>query len=266
MESFFGGRRLVSPAGDFLTTNVPLSPRPARAQIVRCNPATGVFLKVMPSETSDYAAMYSAMSDEQLLVLARSPDTLVDAAQAALRRELEIRQLKLEVLRAEPVQFETASAPVAPETNELPPIRSIGGWLIPLASYLALQPLFTLWVTGVQNAQLGWALEQYPRLRTVLVIQTTVVVVLSILSICAGLGLWRKWSNCVRLARISLMAYLAYCLYIFVPPFLIGLPPELRNRILLGLAWIAALGFAWNFIWLIYLQQSQRVRRTYRNV
>ena len=59
---------------------------------MRCNPATGIFLEVMPSETSDYAAMYSAMSDEQLLLLARSPDTLVDAAQAALQRELEIRQ------------------------------------------------------------------------------------------------------------------------------------------------------------------------------
>lgn len=223
-------------------------------------------MEVMPTETSDYAATYSAMSDEQLLLLARSPDTLVDAAQAALQGELDIRQLKLEVLAAKPVQLETASAPVAPGANELPPTRSVGGWLILLASYLVLQPLFALWGTGVGNAHSGWALEQYPRLRTVLVVQTIVVVVLSMLSICAGLGLWRKWSNCVGLARISLMAYLAYCLYMFVPPFLAGLPSELRNRILLDFLWIAALGFAWNLMWLIYLQQSQRVRRTYRNV
>ena len=50
----------------------------------------------MTEDNFDYAATYSAMEDDELLELARESATLVDAARAALQKELDTRGLKPE--------------------------------------------------------------------------------------------------------------------------------------------------------------------------
>ena len=50
----------------------------------------------MIPEDFDYAKTYSTMEDEELLEIARDSRDLMDAAKAALAKEMESRGLKLE--------------------------------------------------------------------------------------------------------------------------------------------------------------------------
>jgi hypothetical protein len=81
--------------------------------------------------------------------------------------------------------------------------------------------------------------------------------------IYAGVKLWRIRSGAVTTARIYLLCLLAYNVGSLGLPFLLGLPSEYSQRLLME----AVPGFVPTMIgiaiWYSYLTQSRRVRATY---
>ncbi len=144
-------------------------------------------------------------------------------------------------------------------------LNGVKGWLLFLCLWLTvLTPLFTLGQLSVGWMEAEPFFEQFPSLKSVVILETLCLIGLHAFGIYAGFALWSIKPGAVKIAKNFFLTMLAYFL---VSPFVFSgtsdLPSEAISAIKnegVGQAIKAILAFA---VWFTYLHRSKRVRATY---
>jgi hypothetical protein len=235
------------------------------------------------------------MADEELLSLGGDAGGLADTAQAALNGELAKRGLSLEVREEKAsagreiqgqetqvskrlfggtlpfsgrlnlselrVMLGLASDPTLSRAEQDPdnllPDEPVRGWLAFFASYLIIGAVIALILHARGNASLTRTFyDGFHDIYLLLVINTIFWTGLLALAIYAGIALWAKWANCVRLARVALTATLIYtCITFWAYPYVLD-----RSHVSIRLPlWTMSeiLEMLWCVGWLVYLRKSR---------
>jgi hypothetical protein len=143
------------------------------------------------------------------------------------------------------------SNPLAPTNPEL---TGVAGWLLLLCVLLTIVlPLSNLYGTAR-------SLRYHPD--TVVLLFNAINVGLGILSLAAGVMLWRVRNHAVTVAKVFFVLSPVHALGIFCLVVYSGHVADVRTLVVLGLR-IMALPFLFSLLWYWYLLGSQRVRNTY---
>ena len=170
------------------------------------------------------------------------------------------------------------SAPIEGQTSSLPggkstpdsPLVGVKGWLLVFCVLLTIVvPLLALW-----NLVSEWAVvahiaegpyaDYLSTIRLIVVLNEMVAIPLAAFGVYAGIALWSVKPNAVRIAKIGLVASLAYnLLWPLVLEAVSDLPREIHNAMISELANGARNALISFAIWFTYLYRSKRVRATY---
>ena len=127
----------------------------------------------------------------------------------------------------------------------------MGGWLLILCRLLLVyQPLSLAVTTSAALASLS------PRGPSLLV-AITIRVLVTALTVAAGLALTNRQPGAVGLAKVALIASAACDVFIYTTPYFPNNRPPGDTPI-----YVAA-SLAYHTVWLVYLSRSARVRNTY---
>lgn len=156
-----------------------------------------------------------------------------------------------------------ASLNVATSTSHK--LKGVKGWLLFLCLWLTvLMPLFTLGQLYLEWIEAEPYFEQFPTLKSVVILATLCLIGLNAFGIYAGFALWSVKPDAVKIAKNFFITLLAYS---FVSPFVFagvsGLPSEVVSAIKtegVGQAIKTIMAFA---VWFTYLHKSKRVQATY---
>ncbi|HXG91456.1 MAG TPA: DUF2569 family protein [Blastocatellia bacterium] len=145
------------------------------------------------------------------------------------------------------------------------PLAGVKGWLLFFCIALTvLGPLITFanLVNGYNET--SPLFDRFPGLRTAITADTALSALLMAFSIFAGISLWTKNRNAVKIAKAYLITFLIYTI-IEIPMLLAlaSLPSEANELIMKGAVFIIARGVIYFGIWYSYLSRSQRVAATY---
>ena len=142
--------------------------------------------------------------------------------------------------------------------------NQVGGWLLFLCIVLVIiSPLRTIFNLFVSYSILESLLEKYPGMLMILIVDVFLSTIVMILSVRAGLLLWKIAANAVRNAKNYFLIFLGYSLIASFLPYIAGLPssyneamlPETIKGIIQSLIFFG--------IWYSYLNVSVRVSETY---
>jgi hypothetical protein len=134
--------------------------------------------------------------------------------------------------------------------NREPP-AGVGGWLLVLCRLLLVyQPLSLALTTSAALASL------YTR-GPALVLAIVVRVVVTAVSVAAGLALTNRQPGAVLLAKVALVLSAACDIFIYTTPYFPNNRPPGDTPIYI------AVSLAYHVTWLVYLSRSARVRNTY---
>lgn len=198
---------------------------------------------------------YASMTTDQFEAIQRAD--LTEEAQAAYDKEVARRGtpqwLAKEKQRVQELEASAAAGPVG-----------VGGWLLFFCfSLTVLSPLVTLLSFFISFKEAGPYFGIYPGLKVITVIDTILSTGLMAFSIYAGVTLWRKKRNAVKVAKSYLFTVLVYSIVAGGLVFLAGLPSAANEVMTIE----AAKGFfrtlAFFGIWYSYLNQSKRVKATF---
>jgi len=144
-------------------------------------------------------------------------------------------------------------------------LKGVEGWLLLLCWILTfVSPLVMLWQIGMEWKEVAPAFATLPNLRTLVIVETVLNVLMMAFSIWAGVSLWRLKHNAVRIAKAYFLAALIYSIAIpFILTGLVDLPSEMSRALENEGAKQAGRGILSSVIWLWYLSRSKRVRATY---
>jgi hypothetical protein len=142
--------------------------------------------------------------------------------------------------------------------------ESVGGWLMLFCFGLIIgTPLKTLSNIGDSYNSCYSFFGQYPGLRNIFYVDSTLSLLIVVLSIRAGLALWFMKFNAIKIAKQYLLIYLCYVFISSFLPFFAGLPSEandiMSKEIFKGLF----ISLFYVVIWYWYLNVSKRIKGTY---
>jgi hypothetical protein len=158
--------------------------------------------------------------------------------------------------------------PMTGAVGELDPkLNGVRGWLALLcASLLVFGPLSAV-ISGVSATTVLRAYERafglVPGLQTMMTLEATLGVIVTLLGLAAGVQLIRRQRRALRLVAAFLAAQICLSVVFAFLPSLFGLPDEWKDALIkeapmsIGRASIAAV------IWGSYLRKSKRVLATY---
>jgi hypothetical protein len=135
--------------------------------------------------------------------------------------------------------------------RDRPAPAGVGGWLLILCRLLIVYQPLSLAVTT--SAALGSLSVRGPGLLVAIVIRVVVTAV----TVAAGLALTNRQPGAVTLARAALVLSAACDLFIYTTPYF----PN--NRAPGDTPIYVAVSLAYHAAWLVYLSRSVRVRNTY---
>jgi hypothetical protein len=145
-------------------------------------------------------------------------------------------------------------------------LEGIKGWLLFLCvAMIFIFPLKTVNML-IQNyiSSIPY-FNSYPSFLTINILDILFSSILLIISIYAGISLWQKKQNSLRLAKIFLWSGI---IYTFIQPTFIliadNLPKIVKDAMLKGSINDALINFTSFFIWYLYLLKSKRVANTFR--
>jgi hypothetical protein len=127
----------------------------------------------------------------------------------------------------------------------------LGGWLLILSRLLLVYQPVSLAVSA------SVALASLPTRGPKVLVAIAVRVIVTGLSVAAGLALTNLAPGAVRLAKVALVASAACDLFILTTSF------YPNNRPPGDTPYYVAASLAYHGVWLAYLSRSERVRRTY---
>jgi hypothetical protein len=161
-----------------------------------------------------------------------------------------------------------SAAQVIPEQlHAQPQYKGVAGWLLLFCVTLTMvNPLAALasFITAYWEAAPYF--DAFPRLLTVTLIDMVLSLGLMILSVYAGIILWRVRPGAVQCVKKYLILILVYKAIAAVLPFLAGLPDEADTAMIASVALDAVRGLVFFGVWYSYLNKSERVRATYEFV
>jgi hypothetical protein len=164
----------------------------------------------------------------------------------------DIRKIYDEVLSNSPPSAE----------NRIKPI--VGGWLMFFCLALTVfSPLATLYNFITTYDIVMTLSESYPSFVTIFYIDSILGTAIMVLSIRAGVALWKVAPNAVRTARNYLLIYLGYIIISVFLPFMAGLPTEANEAMIPEVIAGAFKSLIFFGIWFTYLNVSKRVKETY---
>ena len=145
------------------------------------------------------------------------------------------------------------------------PLVGVKGWLLFFCVVLTvLSPLLT--TVNIVNGynETSPFFEIFPGLKTAVMTDTILSILVMCFSIFAGISLWTRRPNAVKIAKAYLITVLIYTI-LEVPILLVlaGLPSEANEIILKGALFMIVRGAFFFGIWYSYLSRSQRVAATY---
>jgi len=82
-------------------------------------------------------------------------------------------------------------------------------------------------------------------------------------SIYAGVALWQKKQDAVRIAKRYFVTFLLYTVVASALPFMAGLPSQANEAMIAELFKDASRSFLFFGIWYSYLNKSRRVKNTF---
>ncbi len=142
--------------------------------------------------------------------------------------------------------------------------KGVGGWLLLLCFALTIgSPLMSLYNMYLSYSNAYIYFDQFPGFRNICYIDIVLSLVLVVLSIRAGLALWRIQPGAVKIAKKYFLYLLGYSLISICLPFMAGLPVE-SNAAMIPVI-VKGTFQTWLFIgiWYSYLTMSKRVEATY---
>jgi len=142
--------------------------------------------------------------------------------------------------------------------------KGVEGWLLFLCFILTIgNPLFTVYGLITSFNESSQYFNQFPGLENLLYIDGILSIALIILSIRAGIALWRIKPGAVKTAKNYLWLFLGYSAFATILPFTAGLPSEANEAMITE----AVQGFVKSLfyfgVWYWYLTVSKRVAATY---
>lgn len=168
---------------------------------------------------------------------------------------------------------ESHQVPAIPLTNTPLPqpapagddkLVGVKGWLRFLCVVLTvINPLIAGGQWSQAQRDMPQLVAKYPGLETVMNLETGCVFLLMILSIRAGMRLYRLHPQAVNTARRYFYVVLLYQPLTVAMPYLADLPAPVRDAMASAMATGAVKGVMAAGIWLAYLGVSKRVKATY---
>ncbi len=144
------------------------------------------------------------------------------------------------------------------------PLTGVRGWLLFLCVVLTiLNPLALLFWVFELGHLVTLLQTRYPAYAQAVLAQQCLFGALAVLSVRAGLQLWRVQPEAPRTAKNFLVAYLVVFLVSAFLPYVSPFPKPLRAALIETSAVSALRTLAFCAVWHLYLTRSRRVQNTY---
>ncbi|MBZ5537063.1 MAG: DUF2569 domain-containing protein [Acidobacteriia bacterium] len=209
-------------------------------------------------KTSSFAEVeerYASLTTEEFAAIDRA--SLTDDARAAYDEEATRRGLAESVARKSPEE----QAVEAPEGSQYVGVR---GWLLLLCLALAVfSPIVTIFFLVTNYQEAAQSFERFPGLRVISQIDILLSVGVMAFSVYAGVSLWRKKHNAVRIAKAYLWTYLGYSIVASGLPFAAGLPSFTHEAMIIEVLKNLFRSLLFFALWYSYLNGSKRVKATF---
>jgi hypothetical protein len=142
--------------------------------------------------------------------------------------------------------------------------KGVGGWLILLCIALSIGfPLKTLITIIIFYNGTSQYFNELPALNNLFYIDSLLNILLMILSIRAGIALWRIKSGAVRIAKNFLVINFGFSVISVFLPIIVGLPTDVKAVLIPDLIRGAIQSLFYSGLWYSYLNYSKRVKETY---
>jgi hypothetical protein len=198
---------------------------------------------------------YAQMTADEFDALIRA--NLTEEAQAVYDKEAARRNSPEELAKLAQHEQELAAA----ET-----VRYVGvrGWLLffclSLTVFSPVASSVSLWFGYQSVSQYA---DLYPGIKRVAMIDFPISIAIIYFSIYAGVALWRRKQNAVRIAKAYLLTFFGYTVVAVFLPFMAGLPSAGNETMIFEVIKGLVRSALYVSIWYMYLTQSKRVRATY---
>jgi hypothetical protein len=204
---------------------------------------------------------FSQKTDQELISILQDGADLSPEQAEALAEVLNERNI-------DPVTgLSKADIPATEESDARPvdlEYRKVDGWLLFLCiSLTILTPLF-----GGYNLVTGFLgtyqyFDYMPVLKVVVYFDSFAGILITLLSIWTGLGLWSKRENCVPAAKKFMFILLGYSLISASLPYIVGFAEEAVKAMIPATIKSVVQSLVYFGIWFTYLSLSERVKQTY---
>lgn len=142
--------------------------------------------------------------------------------------------------------------------------NGVGGWLLLLCIVLTIaSPLRTLYNLVSSYNELSPAFDLFPGIQNLFYIDLILSVFITVLSIRAGIALWRIKPNAVKTAKTYFWFFLGYSVIAAFLPFTAGLPSVANEAMIPEVIKIMIQSLIYFGVWYGYLSLSKRVQATY---
>ncbi|MGB7622063.1 MAG: DUF2569 family protein [Terriglobia bacterium] len=198
---------------------------------------------------------YASLTPEEFAAIDRS--ALTDEAQAAYAEESARRGIA-ESTDRKPIVEQRSEAPKASQYT------GVRGWLLLFCLALTVfGPLVTVFFLVANYQGAAQYFEQFPGLRMISQVDILLSVAVMAFSVYAGVALWRKKQNAVRIAKAYLWTYLAYSIVASGLPFTAGLPSSAQEAMIVEVLKNLFRSLLYFAVWYSYLNGSKRVKATF---
>lgn len=144
--------------------------------------------------------------------------------------------------------------------------KGVGGWLRLLCFiFTVCTPLLTLYALSASYKESHLYFNRFPGLQAIFYIDSFLCAILIILSIRAGIALWRIKPRAVKIAKNYLLFYLVFSIIEIFLPFFAGLPQQVNEAMIPMVLKVAVQSITFFGIWYSYLSFSKRVKITYNS-
>jgi len=152
-------------------------------------------------------------------------------------------------------------------TKQFEKLNGVKGWLLLLCLILTIfSPLATLFNLTRAHTSLFPLFDDYPSVQNLFYIDSLISLVVMVFSIRAGNALWNIKPRAVEIAKNYLFIFLGYTVFASFLPFIIGLPSQFNNDLMINeLIKGSIKSFIFFGIWYSYLNFSKRVKATYKS-
>lgn len=142
--------------------------------------------------------------------------------------------------------------------------NKVGGWLLLLCVvFTIIDPFATIYKLITNYLAIGNFFDEYKGIKASLIVDNILSIIVTLLSIRAGIALWKIKPNALKIAKNYLRILILYIIVSVLIPFTIDIPLELRNKFVAELINIAIIRGVYIFICYAYLLSSTRVDYTY---